>query len=111
MLESSVVGKRLRPPPMSRQSQILVADGSNHKSHHAVQCVAEKPAVLSERTTIALLIKPCGAVFLLVDGVMCCAVPDAGVPMERELYAIIQVSGCVRSIQALPGVPHYVTGE
>jgi len=112
MGESSVVGKRLRPPPISRQSPIsTAANGSNHESHHAVQRVVGTPAVLSEGTTIALLVKPCGGVFLLVDGVRCCAVPDARVPMDGELYAIIQVSGCVRSIQALPGVLHFVTGE
>jgi hypothetical protein len=112
MGESRLVSKRLRPPPMSRQQPIsTAANGSKHESLHAVQRVAGTPAVLSEGTTIALLVKPCGGMFLLVDGVTWCAVPDARVSMEGELCAIIEVSGCVRSIQALPGVPHHVTGE
>lgn len=110
--EASLGRKRLRPPPMSRQPPIpTAASGSDHDNCHAVQHTVGTPATLSEGMKIALLIKPCGGLFLHLDGVRRFAVPDAGVPMEGELHAIIQVSGCVRSIQALPGVHHYETGE
>jgi len=83
------------PPASQKQAHMQVLALSSRTS--------PGPLELAEDCTVGLLVRPCGELALFLDGSKKLAFPDAGVPAEGELRALIEVSGHVRSIQALPG--------
>jgi len=99
VLSTSKYGPDDRELNMDQSQHVLRSDA--FRSHSGAQQL-NMPIKIAERSKIGMLVGQNGSIYINTDGQLCSVMEGANVPTNLELYALVEMSGSIRSVKALP---------